>query len=612
MLTADLGCDVDVVSRGTTAKAIFRGDGGAPFKAALQAMGKHKGFCFAEVKEHNGCDRQRLERLAANDGNDDDAPNLQPRRSPPAAEHRRESGPQQPAVPQPPAAQQPHAAQNPAPVAQPPARRPPWRDPDGEWCTALGGAAPLAFGRPLIHDSMKTAEAQCAKEKNSRQKGDWRTWAYDLPARGGAGAPKRYVAATVDDVGLALDRLRQPSCYEIIDAAKPCWAYFDLEFYRGNDANADVDGDALTLKVIDAASRLLVAGAAAALKRAAADGRPRKLGIEVVQLDASRETKFSRHVLFRPFVVCANGARQPRAWAPLRGSAQAKVLAQLVCDALGETLAVAPETASKPTSFVDLGVYTAARCFRLVGSTKLGSTASGLRIHSRHLVEAKAAPPGDDAPGSAGFDVIAAVGPFEATELRETLVVPQLPPDFDFGCCIEVQAAGAVASAPGAAPGRPGGADEDAAAPKPTAPAKPGAPADAWAWDDVRKGVTDTPLLDISDVAHPFIRCIEKGVGAPPWPFDALGKHAASVAAAFPKGRPNAKVFLWKYICADFPAERLVSCTLDGPDHCFSASRAHKSNKTIVVFDLVGKRAWQKCWDKQDCSRVVAPFECGH
>ena len=89
------------------------------------------------------------------------------------------------------------------------------------------------------------------------------------PAAGAArradsgGAPKRWFVATPAEVDEGYARLppQDRHVYEVIDARRPCWAYFDLEFTRKDGLNAAVDGDALTERVISAACDALVAAA---------------------------------------------------------------------------------------------------------------------------------------------------------------------------------------------------------------------------------------------------------------------------------------------------------------------------------------------------------------
>ena len=212
----------------------------------------------------------------------------------------------------------------------------------------------LAFGRPLIHRALAAA-GQVAGDKDGR-----RIWGVDLPPPDSGGAPKRWFVATPAEVDEGYARLppQDRHVYEVIDARRPCWAYFDLEFTRKDGLNAAVDGDALTERVLSAACDALVA---------AAGDRP--LEIEVIVLASARPTKFSRHVVLRPHWT--DGARRP---APLAGSPHAGHLADVVIKALGDALTVQSGDARTTTSFVDTGVYTRDRCFRVWGSTKHGTT----------------------------------------------------------------------------------------------------------------------------------------------------------------------------------------------------------------------------------------------
>ena len=108
-----------------------------------------------------------------------------------------------------------------------------------------------------------------------------RIWALDLPPPDSGGAPKRWFVATPAEVDEGYARLppQDRHVYEVIDARRPCWAYFDLEFTRKDGLNATVDGDALTERVVSAACDALVA---------AAGDRP--LEIEVIVLASAPST----------------------------------------------------------------------------------------------------------------------------------------------------------------------------------------------------------------------------------------------------------------------------------------------------------------------------------
>ena len=320
-----------------------------------------------------------------------------------------------------------------------------WRPgPEALWKRALPSVV-VAYGGPVIHNTIDAARAQLKGDKDGR-----RIWGVDLPPPDSGGAPKRWFVATPAEVDEGYARLHPQDrhVYEVIDARRPCWAYFDLEFTRKDGLNAAVDGDALTERVVSAACDALVA---------AAGDRP--LEIEVIVLASARPTKFSRHVVLRPHWT--DGTRRP---APLAGSPHAGHLADVVIKALGDALTVQSGDARTTTSFVDTGVYTRDRCFRVWGSTKHGDDeAAAFDVTEQRVF-----------PGSRPVA-------FTRSPLRETLVVPELQPgEID---CLEIEAP----VEPPPPPPSPGAAEEAAA------PAAPAAPAPAGSWEDSWDGATATP-----------------------------------------------------------------------------------------------------------------------
>ena len=353
-----------------------------------------------------------------------------------------------PAAPPPPAA----APTQPAVVPVAPA---PGTWPEALWKPVLPPVVVALGKKPMITGSIDAARAQLKGDKHGR-----RLWALDIPPRAGSGgAPKRWLVATPAEVEEGYNGLHQQDrhVYEVIDARRSCWAYFDLEFTRKDGLNAAVDGDALTKRVVSAACHALVA---------AAGDRP--LEIEVIVLASARPTKFSRHVVLRPHWT--DGARRP---APLAGSPHAGHLADVVIKALSDALTVQSGDARTTTSFVDTGVYTRDRCFRVWGSTKYGDDEAAAFAVTEQRVS----------PGSRPVA-------FTRSPLRETLVVPELQPgEID---CLEIEAP--VEPPP---PPPPPGATEEAAA-----PAAPAAPAPAGSWEDSWDGATATPLLDATALPH--------------------------------------------------------------------------------------------------------------
>lgn len=352
--------------------AAFHGPGNAPFAAARRAVGPCMALdpdndlvMFREVKLHHGfAEAERLAQRAADDVvrlDDEDEP---------------------------------------------------W--PDEVWRRALMASGArrdvVAFERPLVHNSLKAARLQCDRDGDACR----RVWAFDLPSRDGGGAPKRYVTATPAEFGAAYAQVPAPSrhVYEVISALQPCLPFFDLEFSRVDGRNADVDGDALTWRVVHEAQREL---------RAAAGSRGIKLPVLVLASD--RPTKFSRHVIIRPRWEHVEGAGE---LAPLRDSRAAGRLAAAVTARLGAEVQLQAGGANATACFVDAAVYSRDRCFRVLGSTKYGDDIRAALVSKYCDEDFGRGPRRCSAP------------PVGEVGLHECLVVPELPDDFnaDVDCLV--------------------------------------------------------------------------------------------------------------------------------------------------------------------------------
>jgi len=561
--------DVPAYGQGfPTGTAWFLGHGDA-HQAALRALGKrdaidagsrnrNKTVMFKEVKEHNGFEeavrrlREAEARAAAPAPDDLDA--AMAAFDGPAAAPAGLVAARPPAVAPPP----PAPALVPTSVA--------W--PEEVWRRALAAsrARPiidvLAFGRPLIHNALDVARAQIDRDKDGRC-----IWAFDLPPLAGSGgAPKRWLVASPAefDAAYACVPAVRRQTYEVIDARRPCWAYFDLEFTRKDGLNAAVDGELLLRRVVSAACDALLAAAG-----------DRALDVEVVVLASERPTKFSRHVVLRPHWT--GGGRRP---APLAGSQHAGALAAVVVKALGEALTVQSGDSRTTTSFVDTGVYTRDRCFRVWGSTKHGDDAgAAFAVRDRWLLPC-----------------FRPAGPFLPSPLRETLVVLHRPLDSDD--CLEISAP--VEPPPPPSPGAVASAADQAAA--------PAAPADEGSWEVSWAGATATPLLDAQALPHPYIHASASGRGAPPAPFAVA---AAEALAALRRDRRDNGVVApmsWRYVAADYPSasERYLHLSVPGRGvFCRSRGRPHANQNLVVTIDPRNGRCWQRCFDSADCARNV-------
>lgn len=136
--------------------------------------------------------------------------------------------------------------------------------------------------------------------------------------------------------------------YEIIRQDSPCRLYFDLEFKKCA-ANAHVEGDAMVNIVIHVASLLLMKFYGVLVERS-----------DVLQLDSSTDSKYSCHLIFRF-----------RGQELFENNRVCGVFVQQVFSYAREHLTVFDKD-GKVTSFIDLGVYTRNRAFRLPLACKYG------------------------------------------------------------------------------------------------------------------------------------------------------------------------------------------------------------------------------------------------
>lgn len=350
----------------------------------------------------------------------------------------------------------------------------------------------------------------------------------------------------------------------MIDARSPCYAYFDLEFKRDDDASRRVDGESLSRRV---------AGAAAAVVRDRFRASPKfagkTLSIDAVFLDSCRETKFSQHVVLRSFAVDAVGRRFV---APLAGSATAKLVAAGAVERLVDDF---------DKKAVDLGVYTQSRCFRLAGSSKFGDATPLMPTMRLRYDDAGAHP----------------LPPPLPTDLAQTLVVPEpsTVDVIDFPAQVVPEA-------------RP-----DSTTDSPPERREPTLEAPTMPWFETWIGATTRPLLDLTFVKHEHVRCQRKGSGMPPSPLARLAEWARDVAKSRLPAATVADaiaVYQWRYVWAEYPTERYLHLTLKGTRYCHARGRQHKNHNVVLSVDAEDGSTWQRCWDKEDC-HVAAKTKAG-
>jgi hypothetical protein len=202
-----------------------------------------------------------------------------------------------------------------------------------------------AFDSADTHNKARRATAAAAAPSTLQVDSEYRVWSFEEPTTG----KRRFAAATTDRA--LHECLRRPTrhWYEIIREASPVRLYFDLEFAR--EPNPQVDGDALT--------NILLREVCLCLQK--------DFGVYVrvqdcLVLESSTESKFSRHV-----IVHLPGGRL------FCDNRHCGRFVKGVVLRLGRRLEV--RTKDKGVAcFVDCGVYTRNRAFRLYLSSKFGRT----------------------------------------------------------------------------------------------------------------------------------------------------------------------------------------------------------------------------------------------
>jgi len=203
-----------------------------------------------------------------------------------------------------------------------------------------------------------------------------------------ASGARRFGASTTSELWRRYRALppHERHFYELLREGSPCHLYFDLEF--SCSANAGLSG----VSAVDALLSLLTAAL------------PARLGVEMedctlIELDSSTDAKFSRHLIVRMPGVAFSSATSAGAF--VRAFWHEDVAASRGADTRADALFVRKtEGEDVLVPFVDMGVYTRNRAFRLYLSSKAGKEARLLpsrrcweRLHACGLAPT---PPPDD------------------------------------------------------------------------------------------------------------------------------------------------------------------------------------------------------------------------
>jgi hypothetical protein len=206
--------------------------------------------------------------------------------------------------------------------------------------------------------------------------------------------------------------------YEVIREQTPCRLYFDLEYSR--IYNTDIDSDALMNDFRAALTEELKSVLDVDLSPEA-----------IVDLDSSNETKFSKHWIVHLPGLFEDAPAVGRFVKHLVGRLAEEVATEQLQGhrpTLAKHLFVKTKDPSKTSCFIDLGVYTRNRLFRILGSSKFGKT-SALEMADSNSFPIELPPQKPPTKYSSLEDFVAANDWTQhARVLAETLVVPLFIP----------------------------------------------------------------------------------------------------------------------------------------------------------------------------------------
>lgn len=175
-----------------------------------------------------------------------------------------------------------------------------------------------------------------------------RVWSFEINGTG----CRKFVAASYENFwryySASIRRRVNLHYYEVLRERHACKVYFDLEYLRKENPNAD--GERMVDMLISKCAE--VCGISF-----------HREDENLIELDSTTEKKFSRHLVFLDIAFFDN----------VQIGEFARMAVQAVMDT-DQSMMLVRKADGSMTPFVDLAVYTKNRCFRLVGSSKYGKT----------------------------------------------------------------------------------------------------------------------------------------------------------------------------------------------------------------------------------------------
>lgn len=199
------------------------------------------------------------------------------------------------------------------------------------------------------------------RKPNKVDRSQLHVFALELSSNGA----RKFIGNAADEFALKYLSFPPHMChhYEIIRENMPCRLYFDIEFKRG--LNPTCDGDAMMRIFTSRLKAFLLEMYNIPLTDE-----------QIVDLDSTTDVKFSRHLVchFANRFVFANNGHAGSFVSILLRKLAAERADNVDIDSLF-VVTSADQPAVRDTTFVDSGVYTKNRCFRLWKSSKIGKQA---------------------------------------------------------------------------------------------------------------------------------------------------------------------------------------------------------------------------------------------
>ena len=374
---------------------------------------------------------------------------------------------------------------------------------------------------------------------------------------------------------------RNRHCYELIREGTPCRMYFDLEFCKTSNPQISPNEELLMTEFIEELCGQFQSVHGIKVDRS-----------NIVDLDSTTEKKFSRHLIVHlPNQHLFADTRSAGIFAKtfverLAHELSIGKLAQRR-ETLAKNLFVNQKTAthsndasvmsSRQTCFVDLGVYTRNRLFRIVGSTKYGKPpAAALRI-----AETNKFPFPQDFDNSKFYHVDKKMNSRDSNNDRDL-------DSFRKALSFDAHAEALVATL---------------VVPANASKMKSNIIKGSTVDEHLNTQLKTSACLARTSTAQKSISSMRNSNGHSPMP--KLDNYFLATLGR--RGGIQGKIRAWSIECvastAETPNSYFLTYQMCENRWCEFISRCHRSNNIMWTIDLMNKTSWQQCHDP-DCRQA--------